>query len=174
MNRFTDNDLFSHCSIALLWGKSVNVWTCPQTAVGTAPAVDTAIAPFPELALGLAPGRLVVIGRSSGRHAVPYLDPAYRATQIVPGSEQPVLLNDPADNSVSRAHFTLCGAAGGAVMLTNGVPSAGGGTRPPTNGTWLLSPVRRSLEPGEEVRLEPGTTAVIWLPNGCTLQLAVR
>ncbi|AWM40648.1 hypothetical protein GobsT_08250 [Gemmata obscuriglobus] len=162
----------SVCSLSLLSGAPVALWADPRTAVGTAVRSDTVAVPLPELSLGLAPGALAVVGRAAPHHRVPYLDPAYRATRLVPGSGQSVLMNGEHDLSVSRGHFTLRGAGGGAVVFTNGVPAAGGGVRPPTNGTWLVSPQRRPLDPCEEVHIEPGEAVVVCLPNGCTLQLA--
>ncbi len=173
----TGNDAsLSQCSVALLSSHSIALWACPQTSVAALTAVtacgDTVPRPLPELALGLAPGRLVVIGRAAPHHAVPYLDPAYRSTTMLPDTQQSVLNgNDPMDVCVSRAHFTLRGADGGAVVFTNGVPAVGGGVRPPMNGTWLVSPARRFLDAGEEVPIAPGEAVVISLPNGCTLQL---
>jgi hypothetical protein len=165
----------SRCTVALLEGHPVTFWTCPQTDVDIRTAIDGRPRERTELALALAPDRLVVVGRATGEHAVPYLDPAYRATTVVPNTQQSVLLGDDrTDNWVSRAHFTLRGGAGGSVVFTNGVPQAGGGIRPPTNGTWLVSPARRFLDAGEEIRLVCGEAVVIWLPNGCSLQLQAR
>lgn len=164
----------SVCSVSLLAGTAVALWASPKTAVGTVAVADTVVDPFPELALGLAPGALAVVGRAEPHHHVPYLDPAYRATPLVPGSGRSVMLNGQRDIGVSRGHFTLRGAPGGAVVFTNGVPAVGGGVRPPTNGTWLLAPHRRQLDPGEELHIGPGEAVVVYLPNGCTLQLAAR
>lgn len=162
----------SHCSVALLEGNSVTIWTCPETKVHAV----TAVHDLPELALGLAPGRLVVIGRAAPDCPVPYLDPAYRATPMMPDSGQSVLHggDDPSDVFVSRAHFTLRGAAGGGVVFTNGVPRAGGGVRPPTNRTKLMAPAARDLAPGEEVLIPHGDAIAIRLPNRCVLQLKAR
>ena len=164
----------SVCSVSLLSGPPVSLWAKPKTEVGTAATKDTVVDPFPELAVGLAPGALAVVGRAEPHHHVPYLDPAYQPTRLVPGSGQSVLLNCERDNSVSRGHFMLRGAPGGAVVLTNGVPAVGGGVRPPKNGTWLLAPRQRLLDPGEEVLIGPGEAVVVYLPNGCTLQLSAR
>jgi hypothetical protein len=167
----------SHCHVALLEGHSVTLWTCPQTEVHAVPetAVDSVPNTIAELALGLAPGRLVVVGRSTGRSPVPYLDPAYRATTMLPDSQQSVLQGDDlADNWVSRAHFTLRGAPGGGVVFTNGVPAMGGGVRAPKNGTKLVAPTVRYLEPGEEVLIAYGDAVAVRLPNRCVLQLKAR
>jgi hypothetical protein len=116
---------------------------------------------------------LVVVGRAKPQQDVPYLDPAFRATQLLPDSNQTVLTGDKkTDNYVSRAHFAIRGTAGG-VVVTNGVPHVGGGIRPPTNGTWLVAPVRL-LDPGEEVFIASGEMIAIWLPNQCVLQLRAQ
>lgn len=116
----------------------------------------------------------MIVGRQEGRK-LDYLDPAYRPTQVVPDTGQSVLLSEGKgdDIYVSRGHFMLRGAAGG-VVFTNGVPRAGGGIRPPVNGTWLLAPASRKLEPGEEVVIERGGTLVIRLPNKCVIQIVAR
>ncbi|QJW95910.1 hypothetical protein [Frigoriglobus tundricola] len=165
----------SHCAVTLLEGRSVAYWTCPRADVADRTAVNELPGAFAELALCLAPERLVVVGRSTGRSPVPYLDPAYRATPVLPDTQQTVLMGDDhTDGWVSRAHFTLRGAADGGVVFTNGVPGAGGGVRPPTNGTWLVAPAVRALGPGEEVRIGCGETVTIRLPNHCVLQLKAR
>jgi hypothetical protein len=122
----------------------------------------------------LAPDRPVIVGRQEGRR-IEYLDPSYRPTQLVPDTGQSVLLcgGGGDDVYVSRGHFMLRGVAGG-VVLTNGVPRAGGGIRPPVNGTWLVGPVGRKLEPGEEVLIERGSVLVIRLPNKCVIQIVAR
>ena len=165
----------SHCHVALLDGPSVTFWTCPGTAVSALTSFHEVPDSVAELGLCLAPARLVVVGRSSGRSPVPYLDPAYRPTQILPDSDRSVLRgNDESDNWVSRAHFTLRGAPGGGIVFTNGVPRAGGGLRPPLNGTKLLVPTVRWLDPGEEVLIGLGEAVAIRLPNRCVLQLRAR
>jgi hypothetical protein len=171
----TDSLSGSCCHVALLSGSSVSFWTCPQTDVAVRTAVHGVPNSFTELALCLAPERLVVVGRATPEHTVPYLDPAYRATTMLPDSGQSVLHgNDPTDNWVSRAHFTLRGAVDGAVVFTNGVPQLGGGVRPPTNSTWLVAPAVRLLDPGEEVLIGCGEAVSIRLPNRCVLQLKAR
>jgi hypothetical protein len=175
MSSSNDSLSGSRCHVALLEGSCVSFWTCPQTDVSVQTAVHGVPDSFTELALCLAPEKLVVVGRAGPEHAVPYLDPAYRATTFLPDSNQSVLHgNDPSDICVSRAHFTLRGAPGGAVVFTNGVPRLGGGIRPPTNRTWLVSPTARLLGPGEEVLIDCGEAVSIRLPNRCVLQLKAR
>jgi hypothetical protein len=124
-----------------------------------------------ETRVQIAPSRPVVIGRAEGRE-VPYLDPAYLPTRLVPGTGQTVMLTggQGADIHVSRGHFMLRAHPDG-VLFVNGVPRRGGGIRPPLCGTWLLSPARRKLEPGEEYLIAWSATAVVWLPNGSQIQI---
>jgi len=165
----------SRCNVTLLEGRSVAFWTCPQSDIEDRTAVNEIPGAFTDLALCLAPERLVVVGRSTGHSPVPYLDPAYRATTVLPDTHQSVLLGDDhTDGWVSRAHFTLRGAADGAVVFTNGVPQVGGGVRPPMNGTWLVAPTVRFLAPAEEVLIACGEAVAIRLPNHCVLQLKAR
>jgi hypothetical protein len=162
----------SHCHVALLDGPSVTFWSCPGTAVSAITSTQTVPDSVAELALCLEPSRLIVVGRSTGNSPVPYLDPAYSPTPILPDSGQSVLRgHEESDNWVSRAHFTLRGAPGGGIVFTNGVPRVGGGLRPPLNGTRLLAPMTRWLEPGEEVLIGLGEAVAIRLPNRCVLQL---
>lgn len=128
-------------------------------------------APAVEVRLELAPDQAVVVGRS--RRAAPYLDPAYRPSPVLPGTDQTVFLHGGRgdDGYVSRGHFLLRHAPGG-VLLVNGVPRRGGGVRAPLNGTWLLAPVRRPLDPEEEFLIASGTSAVLVLPNGSELRVA--
>lgn len=170
----TDDDpaSLSQCHVAFLRCEPLTFWTSPETDVSVRTNVGLRAKVRTELALALAPTRLVVVGRSTGRTPVPYLDPAYRATTVLPDSDQTVLRGDEkSDIHVSRAHFTLRSAPDGAVRFTNGVPQAGGGIRPPTNGTWLMAPTFRQLEPGEEVLIPFGDSVSIQLPNHCILQL---
>ena len=172
----TTPDGGSRCHVALLDGPpSVTFWACPGTAVHNLTAVHEVPDSIAELALCLAPERLLVVGRSTGRSPVPYLDPAYRPTPILPDGNRSVLWgHDESDNWVSRAHFTLRGAPGGGIVFTNGVPQAGGGLRSPLNGTKLLLPAVRWLDPGEEVLIGFGEAVAIRLPNRCVLQLRAR
>jgi hypothetical protein len=165
----------SRCHVALLDGPSVTFWTCPGTAANALTEIHDVPGSVAELALCLAPERLIVVGRSTGRSPVPYLDPAYSATPILPDSGQSVLRGEEkGDIYVSRAHFTLRGAPGGGIVFTNGVPRVGGGLRPPKNGTKLMAPHRRWLEPGEEVFIGFGEAVAIRLPNRCVLQLRAQ
>jgi hypothetical protein len=151
---------------------SVTFWSCPGTSVSALTMVHTVPGSVAEVALCLAPERLMVVGRATADCPVPYLDPAYAPTPILPGGGQSVLRGDAvSDNWVSRAHFTLRGAAGGGVVFTNGVPKLGGGLRPPLNGTRLVAPLKRWLEPGEEVFIGLGEAVAVRLPNRCVLQL---
>jgi hypothetical protein len=126
------------------------------------------------LKLQIEPDRPLIIGRAEGGQ-VPYLDPAYRPTTVLPGTGQTVLQHggEGADVVVSRGHFMIRAAAGG-LLLVNGVPRRGGGIRPPMNGTWLLAPVRRILEPGEPYLIENGSAIEVWLPNRSHLQIEAR
>jgi hypothetical protein len=121
--------------------------------------------------LQLSPDQPAVIGRSQG--TVPYLDPSYRPTRLVPGTGQDIMRSaDGRDGRhVSRAHFMLR-AAGRSVLLVNGVPRPDGGLRPPLCGTWLMLPERRPMGDCEEYLVESGTTAMIALPNGVLVQLS--
>src|SRR5262249_44196990 len=116
--------------------------------------------------------RPAIIGRAEG-YEVPYLDPAYRPTTVVPGTGQSVLGKGEQDIYVSRGHFMLRPAAGG-LLLVKGAPRAGGGIRPPLNGTRLLAPVRRAMGPGEEYLIERGMAAVVHLPNGTRVRIDSR
>ena len=105
---------------------------------------------------------------------MPYLDPAYRPTTVVPGTGQSVLgAGAEADNWVSRGHFMLRADVGG-ILFVNGVPKRGGGIRPPMNGTWLLQPESRPLGPGEEYLIAHGTAVEIALPNRTTVRIDAR
>jgi hypothetical protein len=42
------------------------------------------------------------------------------------------------------------------------------------NGTWLVAPTVRFLDPGEEVLIGCGEAVAIRLPNRCVLQLKAR
>lgn len=125
----------------------------------------------PEYALKLEPDCPVVVGRSNGG-VPPYLDPAYHPTRIVPGTGRSVLHSGGrgTDRMVSRGHFTLHAIPGG-ILFVNGVPRRGGGLRPPLNGTWLIAPEGRALDPEEEYPIESGTCIIVGLPNGSEIQI---
>ena len=124
-----------------------------------------------EYAVRLMPDSPVVVGRCHGL-LPPYLDPAYRPTTIVPGTDQAVLHSGGygTDVRVSRAHFMLLGASRG-ILFVNGVPRRGGGIRPPKNGTRLIAPEGRDLSPGEEYLIKSGTAMVVRLPNRTELRI---
>ncbi len=124
-----------------------------------------------ETRLSLHPDRPLVVGRANACE-VPYLDPKYIPTNVMPGSGQPVLNGgrDGLDVCVSRGHFLLKAAAGG-IVLVNGVPARGGGVRPPRNWTQLVQPAWRRLGPAEEYLIRNGEAASIRLPNGVTIRI---
>jgi len=134
-------------------------------------ATDTAQATDAEFRVQISPDRPVIVGRSEG-HEVPYLDPTYTPTRVVPGTGQTVMRNDGRgdDINVSRGHFMLRADPGG-VLFVNGVPHREGGIRPPVNGTWLLSPTRRKLDPEEAYLIEHGQIAVFFLPNRAEIRI---
>jgi hypothetical protein len=140
----------------------LSTWGGDDTAVS---AVDA------RVRLQLAPDCPVVVGRQEVG-IPPYLDPSYRSTRVVPGTGQPVVrsFSEGRNRWVSRAHFMLRGESRG-IMLTNGVPQLGGGIRPPVNNTWLLEPIRRPMDPGEEFLIERGAVTVLHLPNGTVLRI---
>ncbi len=156
-----DVDGRSDGSLEILSGGEVTVWST------IFPGRDGR----PEYDLRLIPDRPVVVGRSEGEPPE-YLDPAYRPTRIVPGTGQGVLHSSGtrSDLYVSRAHFMLRAIASG-ILFVNGVPRRGGGTRPPVNGTHLVVPDDRDLDPGEEYLIASGTRIIVLLPNGSTLRI---
>ncbi len=110
-----------------------------------------------------------MIGRQEGGQ-IEYLDPRFRPTQIVPDSRQRVLKQHDSDDYVSRGHFMLRACSLG-LMLVNGVPRRGGGIRPPLNGTRILFPHRRLMDPGEQLVIEPGVMVRIQLPNDTVISI---
>jgi hypothetical protein len=128
----------------------------------------------PQVALQLSPGSPIVIGRQETGIA-PYVDPAYRSTRVVPGTGKAIVRSASKgyDVRVSRAHFMLRGNGGG-IMLTNGVPRRGGGIRPPMNGTLMLLPIHRPMEPGEEYLIEHGANVALGLPNGTVVRICAE
>jgi hypothetical protein len=103
----------SPCGIAVASGSGVTLWH------GLDLEADTS----PQRKLQLSPDRPAIVGRSEGHHEIPYLDPSYRATRLVPGTGQNIMRSggDGSDLFVSRGHFMLR-AAGSGVLLVNGVP----------------------------------------------------
>ncbi|MFO0965390.1 MAG: hypothetical protein U0793_07365 [Gemmataceae bacterium] len=155
----TDHSV-SFGSVCLLSGSGITLWSSLTGGTET----------MREAQLRLEPDAPVILGRAEGWD-VPYLDPTYRATAIVPSSGQRVLNGSALDGTVSRAHLTLRRAAGG-ILLVNGVPRRGGGVRPPLNGTVLLAPAPRPLGPGEEYLIASGAAVVLRLPNSAEIQIA--
>jgi hypothetical protein len=142
-------------------GSTATLWGAHDTISLTVPG--------PETRLCLQPGASIVVGRQQGG-ALDYLDPDFRPTNIEPTGGCPVLRGNQHDICVSRGHFTLRGSSRG-IVLVNGVPRRGGGIRPPVNGTRLVQPVHRSMEPAEEFLIEPGSSAALVLPNGAEILL---
>jgi hypothetical protein len=136
--RVADSGLESSGGLSVLSGQGFALWTTPG------PCGET----NPQLNLQVAPDKPAIIGQCEGRE-VPYLDPAYHPTRVVPGTGQSVLkgVNWDEDLAVSRGHFMLRATTQG-ILLVNGVPQRGGDIRSPMNLTWLLEPERRVLEPG--------------------------
>jgi hypothetical protein len=144
-------------------GPPINVWATCRTASLAADFQATLAIPLNDH---------VVIGRQKGGE-VPYLDPRFVPTPIVPESGQTILRadgHDAADTWVSRGHFMLH-SRDGALVLVNGVPRRGGGIRSPINGTIMLYPSRRWMRPEEEFVIRPGKMARIQLPNGTVIAI---
>jgi len=151
----------SSLSMSVLGGSAVSVWSAPDTSrSGNTQA---------ELKVQLQPNKPIVIGRKNGGQ-IEYLDPQYQPTPMMPGSARTILTSKEEDIAVSRGHFMLKGSPLG-IYLVNGVPRRGGGIRPPVNGTFLLEPVHRWMEKGEEYLIERGASAKIRLPNGTVILL---
>lgn len=153
----------SHASLSFSGGGGLTMWCAPATSCEGRTAAETMVA--------LHPDRPVVVGRQQGGE-VPYLDPHYLPTRVVPDSGQTVLKGDgdERDRCVSRGHFMLRAGSEG-VTLLNGVPQRGGGIRPPMNGTVLLEPEARSMEEGEEYLIPKGHAACFELPNGTRVSI---
>src|SRR5262245_30152512 len=134
----------SSLSLTFLGGPAVSVWTPSDT---TMPGATEG-----ELRMQLQPDQPVIIGRQDGG-SLEYLDPAYSSTPMMPNAAGSILTRGEKDLYVSRGHFMLRSSPRG-ILLTNGVPRRGGGIRPPRNGTYLLAPVERWLENGEEFLIE--------------------
>jgi len=154
----------SSAGLSVTPGSSLTLWS----------VTDTSQATEVEYQVQISPDRPLIIGRAE-KHDVPYLDPAYRPTRVVPGTGQSVLRQGGQhdDIYVSRGHFMLRADPGG-VLFVNGVPRRGGGIRPPMNGTWLLAPARRKLDPEEAFLIGHGQAAVFHLPNGAEIRIDAR
>ena len=126
--------------------------------------------PTGELKTEVGPDRPLVIGRQDGGET-PYLDPRYRPTPLAPIRPAPSSPGNEKDNWVSRGHFMIKASPTG-VVLVNGVPHREGGIRPPLNGTWLVAPVQRRMEAGEEYLILRGTSVQICLPNASVVLIA--
>ncbi|MBM4071868.1 MAG: hypothetical protein FJ271_23525 [Planctomycetes bacterium] len=152
----------SHGSIAVEGGPSVTLWSLTGR---------TAEDPLATMRFQLQPEECAVIGRAEGGE-VPYLDPRFTPTQIVPSTGQSVLTQGGTgtDLSVSRGHFMLRGVNFGLVLI-NGVPRRGGGIRPPINGTVRLAPQYRWMAPEEEFWIKPGKDVRIRLPNSTVIAI---
>ena len=154
------NGTDSSCVFEVLSGPGISLWMAGNHGQQTRK----------DLQLKIAPNQPVIIGRAEGGK-VPYLDPAYRSTTIVPGSGDTILRGDDArDITVSRAHFMLRSFARG-ILLVNGVPKVGGGIRPPRNGTRLFYPECRWLAPEEELVIESGDAVILILPNDTNVRI---
>lgn len=124
-----------------------------------------------SLRLALESDRPVIVGRCTNPDAdIEYLEIGYTSFNLMPGTDESVLLSSPRDIFLSRAHFMLRGRAGG-VLFTNGVPYRGGGIRPPLNGTMLLQPEERLLSPAEDLLITPGESITLRLPNDCVVSI---
>src|SRR5262245_16680708 len=87
----------SHASICVESGPGMTLWCAADAALGQ---------PSSAAKLQLAPEQCAVIGRQEGGE-VPYLDPRFAPTQMVPRTGQCVLtrLGHGRDIAVSRGHF---------------------------------------------------------------------
>ena len=155
----------SSLSISIVQGPTISLWSIETPSEGKTEG---------ELTLQLQPDQSVVIGRQEGGQ-IDYLDPRYHPTQLLPNSTRRVVtsFNRESDLFVSRGHFMLRGSVQG-ILFVNGVPRRGGGIRPPRNGTKMLAPANRPMDPGEEYMIEKGTAIKIRLPNGTEILLGVE
>jgi hypothetical protein len=152
-------------SLSIVEGPTVILWSAATTTAGKTQQ---------ELKLQLQPDQSVVIGRQEGGE-IKYLDPRYQPTTMLPNCSRPVVnsFRHGIDRTVSRGHFMLKGYLH-VILLLNGVPRRGGGIRPPLNGTVMLEPLHRSMDEGEEHRIERGASAKIRLPNGTVILLCAE
>jgi hypothetical protein len=148
--------LDSPLTLSIVEGPVVSVWSPRET-----------IKVRETIRMQVQPDQPAVIGRQEGGQ-IDYLDPAYRPTRMAPSLDRTILTMREEDVAVSRGHFMLRHSPFG-IVLTNGVPRRGGGIRPPMNGTYLLAPVERWMDEGEELLIERGESAKIRLPNGTVI-----
>jgi hypothetical protein len=153
----------SSCTIVPEGGPGLTIWSVP----GVRCSAKTGL----EILLQLSPDAPVIIGRQDGGE-IEYLDPRYVPSPIMPGSRRTILRQDNQQQNmyVSRGHFMLRGRTAG-ILFTNGVPRRGGGIRPPRNGTQMLAPQDRRMEPAEELVIQKGDEVTISLPNGTRLRI---
>lgn len=158
-------------------------WPCTATLSllqGTALTITSTNYPTPvpdsctQVRLELQPDQPTIVGRCPDpNYEVPYLEVGYHSFDLMPGTCESVLQYTERDLIVSRAHFMLK-QLGAGVLFTNGVPRRGGGIRPPLNGTRLLTPEDRLIEPAEELFIPRGEEITIRLPNDTILEIAAR
>lgn len=151
------DDSISLGSLSVVEGTVVSVWAGENTI--THGETDA------EVKLRLDPQHPVVIGRQQGGN-IPYLDPTYTSTPVLPHTNHSILTSDGTgrDSYVSRGHFMLRGSPQG-IIFVNGVPRLGGGVRAPRNWTQLLHPEKRLLAAEEEYLIASGAAIKIQLPN---------
>lgn len=154
----------SSCHLDILSGPGITLWMAGHLGEESRK----------NLQLKIAPDRPVIIGRAEGS-GIPYLDPAYHSTTLIPGTGDTILRSDGQgrDLTVSRAHFMLRAISRG-ILIVNGVPQVGGGIRPPRNGTRMIVPGNRRLDPAEEIIVESREVVVLQLPNGTTVRIAAE
>src|SRR5262245_1948626 len=98
-------------SLSVVHGDPITLWSAPGSCTDLGA----------EVQLALQPEQSVVIGRQEGGE-VPYLDPSYRSTPVMPDSGHTIMQGGGCerDRYVSRGHFTLRGNPLG-IVLVNGV-----------------------------------------------------
>src|ERR1043165_8916517 len=102
----------SIANVHILSGSGMTLWCDPSTMLGS----------LVGCSLRLDPDRPVIIGRQEGSE-IPYLDPSYRATPLLPETGKSILRSGGKgeDAYVSRGHFMLRACSGGILFVT-GVP----------------------------------------------------
>jgi hypothetical protein len=158
-----DDEADSILSVSHVSGPAVDLWSANTATEGNTAS---------QFTLALSPERSIVIGRQEGGR-IEYLDRRYRPTQMLPNTDRRVVQSDGhdgPDRCVSRGHFMLKGCTRG-ILFVNGVPRAGGGVRPPLNGTVMLAPDHRAMVQGEELLIDRGSAITIRLPNHAVLLL---